>query len=51
MTDPTRSAAKHGTLPAQAASSPTLGQGEPAAHEAPAPAQGASFAEFLIKLE
>ena len=51
MTDPTRNAAKHGTLPAQAASSPTPGQGGPAAHEAPAPTQGASFAEFLIKLE
>ena len=51
MTDPTRSAAKHGTLPARAASSPAPGQGEPAAHEAPAPTQGASFAEFLIKLE
>ena len=51
MTDPTRNAAKHGTLPAQAASSPTPGQGKPAADEAPAPTQGASFAEFLIKLE
>ena len=51
MTDPTRNAAKHGTLPAQAASAPTPGQGGPAAHEAPAPTQGASFAEFLIKLE
>lgn len=51
MTDPTRNAAKHGTLPAQAASSPAPSQGEPAAHEAPAPTQGASFAEFLIKLE
>ena len=51
MTDPTRNAAKHGTLPAQAASTPTPGQGEAAAHEAPAPTQGASFAEFLIKLE
>ena len=51
MTDPTRNAAKHGTLPAQAASSPAPGQSEPAAHEAPAPTQGASFAEFLIKLE
>lgn len=51
MTDPTRNAAKHGTLPAQAASAPTPGQGKPAADEAPAPTQGASFAEFLIKLE
>jgi len=51
MTDPTRNAAKHGTLPAQAASSPAPSQSEPAAHEAPAPTQGASFAEFLIKLE
>ncbi|MDO4637899.1 MAG: PilT/PilU family type 4a pilus ATPase [Lautropia sp.] len=46
-TDPSRNAPKHGTLPAEP---PTVPATEPPSGAA-APAQGASFAEFLIKLE